>query len=74
MPERSVDLQNVKPLLDFKIMNILGVASILELICQEGDEKNTFTVSLSAELCILMASQLIDQSKILMLERPSNPQ
>ena len=74
MPEHSEELQSVKPLLDFRIKNILGLACILELTRQEGSEKNTFAVCLSAELCISMATQLIDQSKILMLERPSNPQ
>ena len=74
MPELSGELKGVKPLLDFRIKNILGLACILELTRQEGSEKNTFAVCLSAELCISMATQLIDQSKILMLERPSNPQ
>ncbi len=74
MPELSGELQGVKPLLDFRIKNILGLSCFLELTRQEGSEKNSFTVSLSAELFISMATQLIDQSKILMLERPSNPQ
>ena len=63
------------PLMDFRVVNILGVLAVVKLDFQQDDGiPGSVQVSVTAQQCRELAQQLLYQAEVLELERPTPPQ
>lgn len=63
------------PLMDFRVVNILGVVAVVKLDFQQDDGNPvSVQVSVTAQQCRELARQLLYQAEVLDLERPTPPQ
>ena len=72
--DKTGKVQNT-PLMDFHVVNILGVLAVVKLDFQRDDGiPVSVQVSVTAQQCRELARQLLHQVEVLELERPTTTQ
>ncbi|GAA4186050.1 hypothetical protein GCM10023069_71040 [Shinella granuli] len=68
------DFDEFAKMADFNIKNYMGLKSVITIHWRRKRTGGSLIVELTAEQCMELSAQLLDQAKILLLERPTTSQ
>ena len=73
-PEMRSLHEETANLTGFTVRNYMGVKSVAVLQWEKGKSGGSIHIELTADQCLDLSVRLLDQARILMLERPTSEQ